>query len=500
MGDEISNELEIEGNNEDIDKLESLLLRIYKNQDYSWVVEPPSFSDLEGIYSGDQYGFTGWRPEGIGKKNPNSLNFSFTTAEAPDVHFSYALSCMFPRLLFIPKYNQYYYNYQGYVLIKNGKVIEKHEYPFIMERGGDSDSDDIYDYMTNSGNFEDYYKEVFEDEREHHGDFWITLKGEREKIPIAQEGFGDNWWGWYESPEIISVEIPNGVKVIPLGAFQSCINLVNVIIPDCVKIIERVAFAGCSSLKSIKIPGSVKWIGPRAFKGCTNLSTIKIPSGVKWINEGTFDGCVRLESIQIPSSIEIIPSGSFRGSGLRTLNIPKSVEIGERAFSECSNLTSVIILGGRKKIDWRAFSDCASLNNIKIPVSIVEIGIQAFRGCVNLTSITLPAKLSKIGEGAFSVCTGLSSIEIPKGVRLIDAWTFKDCSGLSSVNLFEGLEEIGEGAFENCTCLKDIAIPGSVVKIDSSAFAGCANLVIHALKDSYALGYAQENKIDFIEK
>ena len=48
--------------------------------------------------------------------------------------------------------------------------------------------------------------------------------------------------------------------------------------------------------------------------------------------------------------------------------------IGARAFSDCENITSVVILHGVTEIDIYAFKDCQSLSSVDIPDSVNKIG------------------------------------------------------------------------------------------------------------------------------
>jgi hypothetical protein len=87
------------------------------------------------------------------------------------------------------------------------------------------------------------------------------------------------------------LNIPNSVKSIGNGAFQSCSDLTSVNIPDNVTNIGDRAFWGCTSLTSVTIPGDVTSIGDSAFHGCSSLTSLTFlglvaPSvnGPSWID------------------------------------------------------------------------------------------------------------------------------------------------------------------------------------------------------------------------
>lgn len=56
--------------------------------------------------------------------------------------------------------------------------------------------------------------------------------------------------------------------------------------------------------------------------------------------------------------------------------------IGEAAFSECSDLTSVTIPESVTSIGERAFYWCSGLTSVTIPEGVTSIGVRAFIGCI----------------------------------------------------------------------------------------------------------------------
>lgn len=175
---------------------------------------------------------------------------------------------------------------------------------------------------------------------------------------------------------------------------------------------------------------------------------ITIPSCVEYngatysvtsIGESAFSDCKDLTSINIPNSVTSVGSYAFKGcSGLTNINIPNSVtSISSRAFSGCSGLTSIIVSEENAIYDSR--NNCnaiietatnkllAGCVNTIIPGSVTSIGYYAFDGCSGLTNINIPNSVTSIGAYAFSGCSGLTSINIPNSVTLIGTDAFIYC-------------------------------------------------------------------------
>ena len=64
------------------------------------------------------------------------------------------------------------------------------------------------------------------------------------------------------------------------------------------------------------------------------------------------------------------------------------INIGNRAFEYCLNLTSVEIGENVKTIETYAFKDCSSIEEIYIPVSVTTL-TECFYGCSSLEKITV---------------------------------------------------------------------------------------------------------------
>ena len=170
-------------------------------------------------------------------------------------------------------------------------------------------------------------------------------------------------------------------------------------------------------------------------------------------------------------------SAFFNHWNLTSITIPNSVtSIGENAFYLCHYLTSITIPNSVTSIGESAFRSCHSLTSINIPDSVMYIGDEAFAGCASLTSVTIPETVTSIGWYAFNACSSLTSVTIPETVTSIGWYAFNGCSSLTSVTIPNSVTSIGGSAFSGCSSLTSVTIPNSVTSIREEAFLECTSL------------------------
>lgn len=163
-------------------------------------------------------------------------------------------------------------------------------------------------------------------------------------------------------------------------------------------------------------------------------------------------------------------------------------KIGYEAFSNCSQIKSIIIPYGIISIEGFAFYNCTSLSKVIIPNSVTTIWEAAFENCTSLDSITIPNSVTAIYDQAFYNCESLTSIDIPEGVTKIFGNTFAYCKSLEKVTIPQSVRSIDMRAFGDCSALKTINIPNSVLNISSDVFEGCASLQYNKYDNAYYLG------------
>ena len=217
----------------------------------------------------------------------------------------------------------------------------------------------------------------------------------------------------------------------------------------------------------------------------TQVKSVEIQDGVTDIGESAFSDCSNMTSITMPEGLTSIGKEALKGcSKLTSITLPDSLtDIGDSAFYGCSGITGITLPSGVTSIGKSVFDGCSGLTSITMPDSVTSIGESAFHKCSGLTGITLPDGVTSIGEKAFQDCSGLTSITLPDGVTDIGDSAFYGCSGLTGIAIPSGVTSIGKSVFDGCSGLTSITMPDSVTSIGDYAFHGCSDLTDIPLLD-----------------
>lgn len=206
------------------------------------------------------------------------------------------------------------------------------------------------------------------------------------------------------------------------------------------------------------------------------IKTLYIEEGVTSVGNKAFSNCTRLESIVLPASL---------------------LKIGESAFSGCDSLSDITLPDNLSNIGEYAFSGCSGLSSITLPETLNSIGTRAFSRCNGLTSVTMSGDLMPEGDGIFYGCRNVQKVYL-SGTEIVDRWISKyDLQGdiivqegvtkigdnafasnrLQSITLPSSLENIGTNVFYNCSELSGITLPEALNSIGANAFKNCGSLI-----------------------
>ena len=187
--------------------------------------------------------------------------------------------------------------------------------------------------------------------------------------------------------------------------------------------IGRNAFRNQKKLRSITQGAEhITSIESGAFMGCSNLYSLSLFDGtssttsstatVRYIGDSAFKDCTALKDSQFLQNAEDIGPWAFWGSSLPSVYLRDVHSIGEAAFYNCTNVSSINIYGSSlKEIPNFAFYNCCNTGNISLHTGVEYIGKSAFINCKKVTELSLPSTVKTIDTGAFMGCSKLKNVE-----------------------------------------------------------------------------------------
>ena len=255
----------------------------------------------------------------------------------------------------------------------------------------------------------------------------------------------------------------------------------------------NILFYGYNYLKKVTISNAIN-ITASAFMECKELTDVIINGNIETISNSAFSYCSKLTNVIINGYVKETDSFSFMKTAL--YNVPNGIQkIGTYAFSECENLTNIVLPNSITTIDDYAFADCSNLTSITIPNSVNDMGETIFKNCTNLNFVSVPfvgesrtdteGRFYKLFERKWSanlqtyyylIPDSLSKVAVTDAVIIPDnAFSIIYCN-IDTVILNEGIESIGESAF-SCVGnglnfgIKNVVIPQSVKNIEPWCFS-----------------------------
>ncbi|MCH5237881.1 MAG: leucine-rich repeat protein [Muribaculaceae bacterium] len=260
--------------------------------------------------------------------------------------------------------------------------------------------------------------------------------------------------------------------------------------------------------RTVNIASAGNLFNELGFQDIEKITSLKISGNLNGTDIMTINRMTSLKNLDI-SEANIVEGGQTYRENLKTQdNI-----IGSYFFSDCRNLTNVILSNTAVTIASKAFYGMSNTENILIGNSIEIIDTEAFSGCFHLVSITIPNSVKAIENWAFSRCSRMKEVNIEDGETTLSlghnvisnsiSSLFGDCplekvyigrnlrysgnasdgyspfakqTGLTSLTIGSCVTSLGINLFNGCSSLSEITIPNSVTTIGASAFMYCLSL------------------------
>lgn len=329
------------------------------------------------------------------------------------------------------------------------------------------------------------------------------------KVPCAAKGY---------------FGVVDGVEIIKKNAFRHCLHLTHIFIPNSVSDIcehsfygvsrANITYLGSEGVLSKKTFGGIehydlKIIAPNISLNNTDLKRQFTSGFFKSREKNDYDESEYYEYIKNQRYYYL---KNFDRDIVLFMTEKKLIKVEEiekltdwAAKAGDAELSAALlryqnenftISERMKSIFKETLKDSLSVGNIKRLWAYEKVG-----GCIRIkwykgqeTDVVIPQYIgdmpvAEIGEKAFSPDRPRISGESKQNMRSI-----------KSIIVPDSIMSIGKGAFRYCSSLQDIVIPESVTYIGDGAFYGILNVVIHAPKGSYAIKFAKNNNVKFLEE
>lgn len=239
---------------------------------------------------------------------------------------------------------------------------------------------------------------------------------------------------------------------------------------------KNALFKNNDKLAYIQVPSFLTSLPIDVFSGCSNLKVVDFKNtSFHEISDNAFRGCSSLVDIEISEHINSIGKYAFSGSAIGSAIALEDVSsIGEAAYSNCKNITSVVLPDGFTSIPNYLFSGCTNLTNFSFTNAdlVSSIGVGAFQN-TSISSFRFPKYCSVAADLVFAGNTALERVEMwqnandlvvegsdtPKeGETIEDLNTFIGADGTTKYGDVLGIRRINGQAFAGCTSLATLAL------------------------------------------
>jgi len=199
-----------------------------------------------------------------------------------------------------------------------------------------------------------------------------------------------------------------------------------------------------------------------AMRQMRNLIKVDLSGlSITELPDGAFEECWQIEEVLLPPTLKTINQRAFYKTGIKSITLPESLEAITGDYDFC---------------------ECKMLQSIIIPDGVTSLPYSCFSGCTSLHDVTLPKYLESMESYCFQNCD-IYSITFPETLKEIPYYGFSGNKNLKTIHLAEGLETIGTCAFSSCPSIESLTTPTTLRTIKNSAFSEATNMATLTLTE-----------------
>ena len=178
----------------------------------------------------------------------------------------------------------------------------------------------------------------------------------------------------------------------------------------------------------------------------------------------------------------------YNYADIRSIDLPKCLEIGDNALKGVENLV-IVNIPSCEKIGVNGFLNCRSLKSINTSDEYKQISDGTFENCLKLDNFNNWQNVQSIGDKAFKR-TNFTSIEL-ENCKDIGAYAFNNCLNLESIIFSDDYKVVKENTFGGCGKLVDILNTNNIESVERSAFrcTGVKKLELNSCKEVGVEGF-----------
>jgi hypothetical protein len=237
----------------------------------------------------------------------------------------------------------------------------------------------------------------------------------------------------------------------------------------------------------------ISGLGDQVFMLRTSLREVYFSEGLRTIGDKAFSNCYNLTTVgSFPSSLISIGEEAFYNCSSLTTEIvltDRIKSIGSSAFYNCSNITGTVenVLKTNVSYGTNVFYGCSKIKgDIAVALDALitdedtKISSNLFSGMSGLTgTIVITSNIRTIGDNTFSGCTNIQGLDLTNATSLVNIGkgAFYNCTSMvGEIKFYSEISFIGESAFENCKKITYVEFPSTLTLVNGFAFRNCTSL------------------------